>query len=135
MILFIRNIPEATKTSDLKRFVQPALKARFFFLPDRGQIVKTEILALQNKHTKIIEYHGLVFLDSKPAVKQALNFLRGKRFKNRSLQVREYRHRSSKNDRRVFAPANGLFEDQRRQDRRRGDNVLMIETLNTMSLA
>ncbi len=134
MILFVRNIPENTRTKELKDFVEPALDRRFFFLPKRGRVLKAEILALQNQHNKLIEHHGLVFLDSKPALECALSNLRGKRFKNRPLQIREYKYRSTKNDRRRFASANGLFEDQRLHDRRRGSNMQVIETLATMSL-
>jgi RNA recognition motif-containing protein len=134
MILFVRNIPENAKTKDLKEFVEPALAPRFFFLPKRGRVLKAEIMALQNIHNKLIEHHGLVFLDSKPALHFALNNLRGKRFKNRPLQIREYKFRSKKNDRRRFANTNGMFEDQRLHDRRRGSSMQIIETLATMSL-
>lgn len=134
MILFVRNLPESAKTKDLKDFVEPAFQPRFFFLPKRGRVLKTEILALQNVHNKLIEHHGLVFLDSKPALQVALNKLRGKRFQNRSLQIREYKYRSIKNDRRRFASTQGLFEDQRLHDRRRGSNMQVIETLSTMTL-
>lgn len=134
MILFIRNIPDNTRVSELKSFVEPTLKPRLFFLPNRGTVVKAEIFALQNKHNKIVEHHGLVFLDSKYALQTAMSKLKGKRFRNRSLQIREYKHRSSRNDRRVFAPANGMFEDQRQHDRRRGAAMQVVATLSTMTL-
>lgn len=134
MILFIRHIPDNTKTTELKKFVEPALLRQFSFLPKHGKVVKAEILAIQNIHNKIVEHHGLVFLDTQEALQVALRKLRGKRFKNRSLHIREYKHRSLRNDRRRFAAANDLFEDQRSHDRRRGVDMLHVETLSTMSL-
>lgn len=134
MILFIRNIPESTRPSQLKSFVEPALKRRWSFLPAHGQVLKVEIISLLNTSNKLVEHHGLVFLDSKPAVEIALKNLRGKRLNNRALQIREYQHRSLKNERREFNPTPQMFDDQRQHDRRRGEVMQHLENLNTMSL-
>lgn len=134
MILFVRNIPESTQPKELRAFVEPVLKRRWAFLPARGHVIKVEILSLQNTINKLVEHHGLIFLDSKPAVELALKSLRGKRFKQRALQVREYRHRNPKNDRRVSPSAPNPLIDQRHQDRRRGSIMKHLEHLHTMSL-
>ena len=123
MILFVRNIPKNTSSAELREFVEPTLKGRFFFSKNAGRIIKTEILLIQDKSKKLSEYHGLIYLDSDTALKHALRKLRGKPFKNRRLLLREYNLRSWRNDQRLNRQIPKEIADRRLYDRRRGDNI------------
>ena len=126
MIIFISNIPEDTRPSELFSFVNPALKIWWFFRS--GKIQKAEILYIQDKINATSECHGLVHVNSTTAGLMAVARLNGKRFKNQKVLVREYFKRNSQNDRRLeqmHLPAAVL--EKRQHQRRRGDNVDFIK--------
>ncbi len=124
MILFIRNIPRDTRSSDLSDFVAPALTRLLF---RSGSIIKVEILVLRDKRTQELQYHGLVHLDSEKTGKMVIKKLRGKPFKNKSVIVREYIHRSWHNDRRNHENVFTGIERRRSGDRRGGSNLEVVK--------
>lgn len=98
MIIFIRGISELTKKEELWDFVSPALVNKLRFI--NGKVIKTEILILQNRKTKLVEFHGLVTVNSEKAGRLAIKKLNGSLFKGKRVIAREYVVRSWKNDRR-----------------------------------
>jgi len=135
MLIFIRNIPELTLTKDLVEFVTPALKG---VLPlSSGKVVKAEILVLLDKHTKLMEYHGLVSVDSEKAGRKAIKKLNGARLNGKMVIVREYVTRSWHNDRRLNHAnvADGMGKGMRRCDRRRGKDIEVIQDISDMFTA
>lgn len=126
MIIFIRGISESTKKSELFDFVSPALVNRLRLV--NGKVIKAEILILQDRKTKLVEFHGLVTVDSEKAGRLAIKKLNGSLFKGKHVVVREYIERSWKNDRRenhaekVDPPLS--ISGRRRGDRRRDMEVI-----------
>ena len=93
MIIFIKNIPNDTLLLELYSFVAPVLKSvvmECFEEITRVEILKVEILKFRNQQTKVVEYHGLVHVDSELAGKAAVLKLDGKRFKNKPISVSEF---------------------------------------------
>lgn len=123
MILFIPNIPADIKNDELRDFVNHALQAGFFFHRQLGIITKLEELAIRDKTTDTVEYHGLIHVDNRQAGLRAIKKLNGKPFGNNTVEVREYATRMQENDRRLaFGPAPldiSDIVDRRIGDRRR----------------
>jgi RNA recognition motif-containing protein len=118
MIIFIRKISESATRSDLFEFVSKALDRKLKFLI--GQITEIEILILQDIRTKEIEYHGLVHIDSQREALKAIKKLNGGWFLDRSVIVREYKHRSWRDEYwNVDIEIIGLKDRKTNKDRRR----------------
>lgn len=131
MILFLRNIPENTRVNDLYEFLTPALKRSFPFRS--GTIVKAEILVLRDKHTKLLEYHGLVHVDSEASGERVIKKIKGKRFKNKLVVIREYKKRDWQNDRRrKQQPVPEYILNKRVHDRRRNNMLEIVQDPSTM---
>lgn len=128
MIIFIRNIPATSKLSELELFVGSVLK-RTLFVPS-GRVVKSEILALKDTKTQLIEYHGLVHIEPDKAARRAIKQLNGKRFHNRPVMVREYVDRSWRNDRREN---HAEVFDENRHGKRKGDRRRNLEIVQDLS--
>ncbi len=126
MIIFIRKIPVNTYPSDLHDFVSPAL--RMSFLRQSGYIVKAEILILEDKLNRTLEFHGLVHVNSDVAGHRAIKKLTGKLLKGKRVIVREYHaHRNWRNDKRHSnTMTKAPVVDLRKTDRRRGNNLQRI---------
>lgn len=124
MTLFIRGISEYTKKSDLWEFVAPELNNRLRLM--HSKVVKSEILILQDKNTKSIEFHGLVHVNSERAGRHAIKKLNGKLFQGKRVAIREYIQRSWKNDRRENHAAiiDSLGQGNRQGSRRRHMQVV-----------
>lgn len=132
MLIFIRNIPESTLTRELVEFVAPALRS---VVPLKsGKVVSAEILVLFDNRTKLLEYHGLVGVDSEKAGRRAVRKLNGTRFHGRMVMVREYVTRSWHNDRRHdHAEAVDTFgKGLRKGDRRRGKAMEKVEDVSNL---
>jgi len=130
MILFIRGVPESTKISELRDFVSPALVNRMRLV--NGKVLKSEVLILQDKKTKLVEFHGLVTVDSEKAGHLAIKKLNGDLFKGRRVVVREYVQRSWKNDRRENH-AEKVDPPLKISGRRRGDRRRDMEVIQNIS--
>lgn len=129
MILFVRNIPVNTHISELQQYVTSGVKRSFPFRS--GRVLKAEILVIQDKRTKAFEFHGLVFVDSDKTGQRAIQKLKGKRFKNKLVLVREYHHRTWHNDRRFKQEhVPNKFIEKRVTDRRRGSGVEVFKDLS-----
>lgn len=129
MIIFVKNIPANSQTSELQHYVESAVKRHFFFRS--GRVLKCEVLVLQDKRTKVFEFHGLVHVDSDKAGQRALQKLKGKRFKNKLVVVREYKFRSWHNDRRLRQDSvPDTITEKRLADRRRGQGVEVIKDIS-----
>lgn len=131
MILFVRNIPASSHPSELQQYVASAVKRNFLFRS--GRILKCEILVLQDKRTKAFEFHGMVHVDSDKAGERAIQQLKGKRFKNKLVMVREYKFRTWHNDRRLrHGSVSEKIAEKRLTDRRRGEGVEVIRDITKM---
>lgn len=128
MIIFIRKIPANTKFGDIADFVTPALKGGLF--RRAGRIVKIEILALHDTQLNTHEFHGLVTIEPDSAGLRAIRQLKGRRFKDKLLIIRQYVHRSWHNDRRQPSHRFKLDHENRKADRRRGKFLEVIKDIS-----
>lgn len=128
MILFLRKIPANTKLAEISAFVAPALKGGLF--RKSGRIVKIEILALHDIRLNAHEFHGLVTVEPDSAGLRAIKLLKGRRFKDKLIIVRQYVHRSWHNDPRQSHKRFNIGEEQRKADRRRGKYLEVISDLS-----
>ena len=128
MIIFLRKIPANTKYGDLVDFVTPALKGGLF--RKAGRIVKVEILALHDTRLNVHEFHGLVTIEPDSAAVRAIKILKGHRFKDKLIIVRQYVHRSWHNDPRQNHKRFDIDVEKRKTDRRRGK---YLETIKDIS--
>jgi hypothetical protein len=97
--------------------------------------VKAEILMVQCKQTYLIEYHGLVQIDSKiadlPAILEKLNL---KRLKRKRVSVRQFKQRFWQNDNRQQATQSPhSISEKRIGDRRRGHKIKIIKDNSILS--
>lgn len=132
MVIIIKKIPEITYLRELYEHVAPALKRPFPF--KSGQIVKTEILALHDKHnSNVNEFHGLVHIEPEQACRRAIQKLKSKRFKNKLVIVKEYSSRDYRNDKRIHhSNLTAELVDKRRHDRRRDYKIELINEMSRM---
>ncbi|CAD6878837.1 hypothetical protein [Methylomonas albis] len=129
MIIFVRNIPANSQISELQEYVAAAVKRNFFFRS--GRILKTEILVIQDTRAKAYEFHGMVHVDSDRAGARAIQKLKGRRFKNKLVMVREYKFRSWHNDRRLnLDKVPDIIRDKRLTERRCGRSVEIIKDIS-----
>lgn len=128
MILFLRKIPANTKFGELADFVAPALKGGL--LRKSGRIVKVEILALHDTRLNVHEFHGLVTVEPDSAGLRAIKLLKGRRFKDKLIVVRQYFHRSWHNDPRQSHKRFNIDVEKRKTDRRRGKYLDVISDLS-----
>ena len=128
MIIFLRKIPVNTRYSDIVEFIEPALDGGLF--KHSGRINKIEILVLRDVQLKTLEFHALITVEPDAVGFRALKSLKGKRFKDRLLIVRQYFHRSWHNDPRqhyqALAPD---VAEKRVSDRRRGKNLERVQDI------
>jgi hypothetical protein len=125
IVIFVQNIPEDTHRAELQNFVETALKHLLIFRS--GRVSKVEILTLRDKQSLELEFHGLVYVDSKMAGLKAIDKLHLSRFKKRIVTVREFKLRSIENDNRhIGHPAAPYVRQKRLGDRRRGTHVELI---------
>ena len=126
MIIFLRNIPSNTRYKDISAFVEPALKGGLFGRP--GKITKIELLPLKDARLKSEEFHALVTVEPDGVGFRALKLLKGKRFKDKLIVVRQFVHRNWHNDsRHNHQPLPSNVLERRLFDRRRGKNVERIQ--------
>ncbi|AMK78421.1 MULTISPECIES: hypothetical protein [Methylomonas] len=129
MIIFVRNIPANSQISELQEYVASAVKRNFFFRS--GRVLKSEILVIQDTRTKAYEFHGMVHVDSDRAGARAIQQLKGRRFKNKLVMVREYKFRSWHNDRRLnLDKVSDIVQEKRLTERRRGRNVEIVKDIS-----
>ncbi|MDD1622339.1 MAG: hypothetical protein LUQ11_12750 [Methylococcaceae bacterium] len=128
MIIFLRKIPANTKLGDITDFVTPALKGGLFRRP--GKIIKVEILTLHDTHLNTHEFHGLITIEPDSAGVRAIRLLKGRRFKDKLIIVRQYVHRSWHNDPRQSQKRFDIDVEKRKTDRRRGK---YLETIRDIS--
>lgn len=129
MIIFLRKIPADTKLSDIADFVAPALKGGWF--RKAGKIVKIDILPLHDIRLNSMEFHGLVTVEPDAAGFRAIRLLKGKRFKDKLIIVRQYFQRSWQNDpRQNDKPIDADIIEKRKADRRRGRDLEVIKDLS-----
>jgi hypothetical protein len=115
MIIFIQNIPQNTTETDIHDFIDPTLKK--FGILRLGNIVKIDILGIENKASGNIQYASLVRVDSEKAMQVVIDKLNKKRFKGKIVTIREYKIRSVRNDPRYRYPSDEI-RDKRIADRR-----------------
>lgn len=127
MIIFLRKIPASTKVNELYDFVLPTLKGGWF--RKSGQIAHAQVLALRDKRTNAVEFHGLVFIEPDEIGLRTINRLKKRRFKGRLITIREYHQRSWHNDPRVDHLTAAQFQGRRNGDRRRGSDLEILHEL------
>ena len=129
MLLFFRNIPANTRTSDFHKLIKPAMGNAVFSAFNKGRIVNVKIVRLLDSNTKILEYHGLVRIEPDKVAQKVIKRLNRKSFKGVRINVREYRSRSWHNDRRTKMSNTLKSASLRKKDRRRRD-IEVVEDIN-----
>jgi len=130
MIIFIREIPKTVGRQDLCAFVNKGLHARWL-LPmfHEKNVEKCEILRIENMETQLSEYHGLVYVDDDRTGQTLIKQLNGGKLGDRKVEVRSYRKRATRQERRRRLDGSNdlVIVDRRCSDRRRKN--LIIETI------
>ncbi|MDT8425371.1 MAG: RNA-binding protein [Methyloprofundus sp.] len=117
MIIFLRNIPENTKHSDIIAFVEPAIKKRWF--QKKGEIVSVKVMQLNDPRAGTTEFHGLVTIEPDKVGAKVIRRLNRKLFLAKHIAVHEYHRRNWHNDPRLERTSN--VQERRKADRRRKD--------------
>lgn len=115
MIIFLRNIPENTKHSNIIAFVEPAIKKRWF--QKRGEIVDVKVMQLKDPRAETSEFHGVVGVEPDKVGAKAILALNRKVFLGKHIAVHEYHRRDWHNDPRLEHVSNA--QERRKGDRRR----------------
>lgn len=129
MIIFLRKIPANTKYNEISEFITPGLKGGLF--RRSGRIIKVEILGLKDTRLNTVEFHALVTVEPDAAGFRALKVLKGRRFKDKLIVIRQYVFRSWQNDprQRYQTLAPGVLE-KRKADRRRSKDLEVIKDIS-----
>lgn len=126
MLIFIRLLPELVSQSNLRQFVDKALCPPWWrLLSPQSSIHSTEIRKLTNGETYSIEYHGIVDIEPAMGAVATIRKLHRALLKGKRVDVRKYYQRSPLRDRRKERQRVSLFDDCRKQDRRR--KVMLTE--------
>ena len=121
MKIFIRKIPEDTKSSELERLLMPFLKKGLVY-PFRanGKITRKSVIVQVDEQQNVIAHHGLVTVEPDIAAKRMLKRMHRTTIKGRRVIVREFNERSWQNDRRShkFQKQSRIIKNQRYLERR-----------------
>ena len=127
MIIFLRNIPAQTRLSDIRAFIEPAIKMSLF--GKKGKIGKIKVLHLKDSRTYISEIHGLVTIEPDTAAQKVIKRLNRKKFLGKYIAVREYQRRDWHNDVRLnHKPFVSTKAERRIADRRR-NSIEVVEDI------
>jgi len=129
MIIFLRNIADKTKYSDIISFVEPAIKKIWF--RRQAEIIDVKIMQLHDPQTGESEFHGIVTIEPDKAGQTAIRKLNRKKFLNKHIAVHEYHRRNWHNDPRLKRMLRG--HERRLGDRRRKDLSVVKEVTNKIS--
>ena len=122
MLLFIKDIPRYASQKELTRFITKARGKMGIIFPFlKGfTLVKCEILRLEDRGKKTVEYHGLIGVEPEKICPSLMRRLNGAILFGKRVEVRPYVKRSVYKDRRRFhADLELLPQERRRRDRRR----------------
>jgi hypothetical protein len=124
MIIILCNIPINTCHDEIIDLFAPVIKGGLFSAT--GDIKSVNLVAMKDKRTNALEYHGFVTLEPDNAALRAIKRLNGKQFKGMPLTVREYRERLWQNDRRTPPlPGQTKFVGNRKTPTRRRNLEIM----------
>ncbi len=118
MIIILKRIPENTIKADIIEYLSPTVKGKVF--QKAGVIERILIKAIKDPKTHIVEYHGIVVIDSEDVANRVIKKFNRKVFKGKNIAISQYHKRSWQNDHRLEADLNsdGL-KSKRKFDRRR----------------
>jgi len=122
MLLFIRMIPKSVTRDELLRFVYKGMNSSWMrFIERQGSIVSIWIKRFTSQETHTVEYHGIANIEPATSAQAAIRRLNRANLKGRSVEVREFFHRSPLRDRRKGHSSieHGSPNDHRSRDRRR----------------
>jgi hypothetical protein len=122
MLLFIKDIPKYVSQKELKRSIARARGGLGMIFPFiKGfTLVKCEILRLEDRGKKTIEYHGLIGIEPEKICHSLIRRLNGTILFGKRVEVRPYIKRSVYKDRRrLHADLELLPQERRKRDRRR----------------
>ena len=119
MMVLLKNIPIGTNHNEIKSFIQPAMNGGL--LKAKGNLSKLEILALNDKNTKQVEYHAVAQIEPEKAALRAIQTLNGLTLRGKPITVRQFHVRDPKNDRRRESHGESSIHKEKRvnPDRRR----------------
>lgn len=123
MILFIRNIPATTRPHELRNFVAPAVGEETNPGGEQGRVLKAEVMVIRDRHSNVLEHHGLVVVNSEASGRRAIERLAGLAFNGVPVTVRKFNHRDQQNERRRMPSTFQAILEKRNRDRRRGYKV------------
>lgn len=120
MLIFIRNIPADYASSDVRSFIESALKPGY--LQNSGYIDYCDVMVIYDRLQCSVEYHGLVKVDSKATGQRVIKLLNGAKIAGQSMEVREYLERQSPRVNHVDGKPENLITIVR-GERRRAERV------------
>ncbi|MDJ0806149.1 MAG: hypothetical protein QNJ78_04880, partial [Gammaproteobacteria bacterium] len=122
MLLFIKDIPRYSTRKEIADFIASSRGQLGRFIPfvKSFTLEKCEILRLEDKREKTVEYHGLISVTPDKTCQALLERLNGAQLLGNRVEVRPYIKRSTYKDRRrLHADLELLPAERRRMDRRR----------------
>lgn len=122
MLLFFKDIPKYTSIKEINKFIVSSRGGLGKIFPfARGfTLVKCEILRLEDRRKKTIEYHGLIEIEPERVGRSLIARLNGGVLLGSRVEVRPFIKRSVYKDRRrLHADLELLPVERRRRDRRR----------------
>ena len=118
MLIFLARIPTDTSKQDIVNFMAPVLKGGLF--SPNGELLKIDILILQDRHTKAIETHAIVRIEPDKAATRVIFKLNRTKLIGKPINVRQFFIRNRANDRRrdnlppITPPKKPRLGDRRR---------------------
>jgi hypothetical protein len=130
MWIFIKGIPKEMDSKALEQFVKRLLHPRWLTLSAAGyaRITGTKILKIVHARTRLVEYHGLIQVQSVSSVESVMQRINQARINGRRLQSHPYNKRNACKDRRSRPYGSGkrYYPDRRRIERRRTHLVSQV---------
>ncbi len=130
MKIFIKNIPENTKSAELANFFSPYLK-RSLWHPFRAKarIVKRTLVAEFDQDHHLVAHHAIVTIQPDEVAKSIIKKIHRTPFKGKRVMIREFVERSSRKS--LVWQKKRIQDDAKTCDRRH--HKLELETDNQVT--
>jgi len=118
--LIITKLSPGTGVRDVMAFVRGGLRSRIpRFLAQQPSIEKCEVIQITDRDNRDVELIAVLNVSPEKAALKAIAKLNRTLLRGRLVEVRQYRYRSRKNDRRARRYPVAEQHERRGQDRRR----------------
>lgn len=124
MLIFLARIPSNSTKQDIANFIGPALTGGL--LTPKGTLDSIKIKTIRDRNTNEIEHHAIVKVEPDKVALRVILKLNRTKLKGKPINVRQYRIRNNKNDRRRHSQLIDKYYSRRAGDRRR-DSLEIVE--------